>query len=245
MPGGGGIRTRVPWAVRTLHRAGRRRVPRRPDCARKVRRRHRIVVIRASNRAGTAAAGSQSGRRSGGSPASNCTGRRESPRQPGAGRERRPLRAGRAWAEGRVQLPMRRPPAADHRQEQQPCRQRAVSLDHLQRERQEQEGAEDRDSGDADSDIGAATGAVEDHAQRQQRVTDAPLGEDEPGEQHHAADQRAEGQRPSTRRSRRGRTRTRSRTARCRPARRRASLFAGPAGRRRRGPGEKPVTRSW
>ena len=84
--------------------------------------------------------------------------------------------------------------AADHRQEQQPRRQRAVSLDHLQVERQEQEGAEERHSGDADSDIGAAAGAVNDHPQRQQRVTDTPLSDDEPGEQHHAADQGAEGQ---------------------------------------------------
>ncbi|HMG64950.1 MAG TPA: hypothetical protein VK599_18550 [Streptosporangiaceae bacterium] len=85
--------------------------------------------------------------------------------------------------------------AGDQRQEQQPGGQRAVSLDLLHVEGEEQEGAEDRNSGDADRDVGAAPGAVQDHSQRQQRVTGSLFGDDERAEQDRAEDERAEGQR--------------------------------------------------
>jgi hypothetical protein len=85
--------------------------------------------------------------------------------------------------------------ADGHRQKQQPRGQRAVSLDNLQVERQKQEGAEDRDSRDADSDIGAAARTVKDHPQRQQGLRDTPLSDDEPHEQHHARNQGADRQR--------------------------------------------------
>ena len=84
--------------------------------------------------------------------------------------------------------------AADHRQEGQPAGHRAVSLDLLQVVREEQEDAEDRDPREDDRDIGAAPGAVEYHAQRQQRVTAPPLGDNERGEEHHAEDQGADRQ---------------------------------------------------
>ncbi len=54
---------------------------------------------------------------------------------------------------------------------------------------------EERNSGDADRDVGAAPGAVKDDPQRQQRVTGSLFGDDERGEQDRAEDQGAEGQR--------------------------------------------------
>src|ERR1700722_7312018 len=81
------------------------------------------------------------------------------------------------------------------RQEQQPGGQRAVSLDLLHVEGEEKENAEERDSGNADRDVGAAPRSVEDDPQRQQRVTGPLLGDDESGKQDRAQDQGAEGQR--------------------------------------------------
>src|SRR5207247_8579018 len=68
------------------------------------------------------------------------------------------------------------------------------ALDLLQVVGEEQEDAEDRDSRQADRDIGAAPGAVEYHVRRQQRVTAAPLGHYERGQQYQAEDQGADRQ---------------------------------------------------
>ena len=85
--------------------------------------------------------------------------------------------------------------AAHERQEQQPAGQRAVALDHLQIVGEEQEDTEDRDPGQADRDVGAAAGAVQDHPQREQRVADPLLGEHEGGQEQHPGGQAADGQR--------------------------------------------------
>src|SRR6202035_3866908 len=81
------------------------------------------------------------------------------------------------------------------RQEQQPGGHRAVSIDLLHVEGEEQENGEERNSGDADRDVGAAPGSVKDDPQRQQRVTGSLFGDDERGEQDRAENQGAEGQR--------------------------------------------------
>jgi hypothetical protein len=79
-------------------------------------------------------------------------------------------------------------------QERQPGLHRREPQDLLEVVSEQQEHADDAEGADARAEIGGAADPVGHHGQRQQRVGDPALHEDEGGEQQDAAGQRADGQ---------------------------------------------------
>ena len=143
----------------------------------------------------------------------------------------------------------------DHRQEREPGADRRVAERRLQVEGQEQEHAEHAGAGDGDRQVRAAAVAVEDDAQRQERLGDPALDEHErrrAARRRRRAGPASAG--PSSRRCRRGRSRTPGRTGRSRrsgardvdPPRRRARAVVDQRQRaERRRHARRPGSRTW